>query len=142
MPVCTEIVFRALLCRIVDPKLEHPSFFTFFSGTLFAISHSVNYFGLRNKFGGTFAWKAVGILIGYNFIFGLYISHIFSKSSSLISSFVIQVYANFMGYPEYFEVVKGNLHDDRVRSNNVCYIETALFYMCGVLGCLSCCLFL
>ena len=54
--------------------------------------------------------------MGYNLVFGLYVSHIFAKSSTLISSLVLQVYANFMGYPEYFEVLKGNMHDDRVRS--------------------------
>ena len=54
--------------------------------------------------------------MGYNLVFGLYVSHIFAKSSTLISSLVLQVYANFMGYPEYFEVLKGNMYDDRVRS--------------------------
>jgi hypothetical protein len=53
----------------------------------------------------------------YNSLFGLYISHIFSKNHDLISSIVIQVYANFMGYPEYFEILKGNTYDDRIKSN-------------------------
>jgi hypothetical protein len=111
-----EIVYRALICRILDPHLEHPSYFTFFSGTIYAFSHSVNYFNLRNKFDTKFATKAIAIHIGYNLAFGLYVSHIFSRSSTLISSLVLQVYANFMGYPEYFEVLKGNIHDDRIRS--------------------------
>lgn len=99
VPVCIEIVYRALLCRIVDPELHHPSFFTFFSGILYALSHYVNYFELRDKFGRSFAGKTVAIQIGYNLVFGLYVSHIFAKSSTLISSLVLQVYANFMGYP-------------------------------------------
>ena len=52
----------------------------------------------------------------YNLIFGLYISHIFARQQALISSLVLQVYANFLGYPEYFEVLQGNLEDERVRS--------------------------
>lgn len=100
-----------LLCRIVDPNMNHPSFFTFLSGTLYAVSHAVNYFHVRNKFGNPFASKAIAIQVGYNLVFGLYISHIFSKSPALISSLVIQVYANFMGFPDYFEVLKGNMHD-------------------------------
>lgn len=52
----------------------------------------------------------------YNFLFGLYISHIFSRQHALISSLVLQVYANFLGYPEYFEILKGNIQDDRVKS--------------------------
>ena len=94
-----EIVYRALICRILDPHLEHPSYFTFFSGTVYAFSHSINYFSLRNRFDTPFATKAIAIHIGYNLAFGLYISHIFSRSSTLISSLVLQVYANFMGYP-------------------------------------------
>lgn len=58
-----------------------------------------------------------GIQVVYNTIFGLYTSHIFSKSHELISSIVIQVYANFMGFPEYFEILKGNTYDDRIKSN-------------------------
>lgn len=96
------MVFRALLCRIVDPDLHHPSFFTFVSGTLYALSFYTNYFSLRNKFGASFAGKTIMIQMGYNLVFGLYVSHIFAKSSTLISSLVLQVYANFMGYPEYF----------------------------------------
>lgn len=142
VPLCLEIVYRALICRILDPELNHPSFFTFFSGNIYAFSHSVNYFSLRSKFGASFATKAIAIQIGYNLVFGLYISHIFSRSSTLISSLVLQVYANFMGYPEYFEVLKGNMHDDRIRSNFAIISETALFYLFGVVGCLSCCLFL
>jgi hypothetical protein len=112
-----EVVYRALLCRIVDPTLEHPSFFTFFSGFLYAFSHMINYFSLRNKFSSGFALKTLSIQIAYNFVFGLYISHIFTKTPTLISSLVIQVYANFMGYPDYFEVLKGNVVDDvEVRS--------------------------
>ena len=118
VPVCMEVVYRALLCRIVDPNLQHPSFFTFMSGILFALSHFVNYFTLRNKFGTSFAAKTIIIQMGDNLVFGVYVSHIFAKSSTLISSLVLQVYANFMGYPEYFEVLKGNMHDDRVRSTN------------------------
>ena len=102
VPLCQEIVFRALLCRIVDPHLNHPSYFTFLSASLFAFSHAINYFAFRNKFGSEFALKTILIQIVYNFVFGLYVSHIFSKSSSLVSSLVIQVYANCMGYPEYF----------------------------------------
>lgn len=123
VPVCLEIVYRALVCRILDPKLEHPSFFTFFSGNLYAFSHCVNYFNFREKYGNSFALKTVGIQVGYNLVFGLYISHIFSRSSTLISTLVLQVYANFMGYPEYFEVLKGNMHDDRIRSNFSSYIR-------------------
>jgi hypothetical protein len=52
----------------------------------------------------------------YNFVFGLYISHIFSRQQALISSLVLQVYANFLGYPEYFEILKGNIEDERVKS--------------------------
>lgn len=110
------MVYRALLCRIVDPHLNHPSFFTFLSGVLFSLSHYVNYFSVRDKYGASFAGKTIAIQMGYNLVFGLYISHIFARSSTLISSLVLQVYANFMGYPEYFEVLKGNMHDDRVRS--------------------------
>ena len=102
VPVCLEIVFRALLCRIVDPQLKHPSFFTFLSGILYALSFYINYFALRNKFGSSFAGKTIIIQMGYNLVFGLYVSHIFAKSSTLISSLVLQVYGNFMGYPEYF----------------------------------------
>ena len=142
MPLCLEVVYRALMCRIVDPQLEHPSFFTFFSGTIYACTHCVNYFSLRNKFGVQFAIKTLAIQIGYNLVFGLYISHIFSKTPTLISSLVIQVYANFMGYPEYFEILKGNVHDDRIRSNLYLSIESVLFYLFGAAGCLSCCLFL
>jgi len=71
-----------------------------------------------------FSLKSAGISMSklaiqtiYNSIFGLYISHIFSKNHDLISSIVIQVYANFMGYPEYFEILKGNTYDDRIKSN-------------------------
>lgn len=102
VPVCLEIVYRALICRILDPTLEHPSFFTLFSGTIYAFSHSISYFSLRSRFDTQFATKAIAIHIGYNLVFGLYVSHIFSKSSTLISTLVLQVYANFMGYPEYF----------------------------------------
>ena len=52
----------------------------------------------------------------YNILFGLYVSHMFSKNKDLIASIVIQVYANFMGYPEYFEIFKGNTYDDRIKS--------------------------
>jgi hypothetical protein len=47
----------------------------------------------------------------YNLIFGLYISHIFARQRALISSLALQVYANFLGYPEYFEILKGNVND-------------------------------
>lgn len=56
------------------------------------------------------------IQVVYNTLFGLYTSHIFTKSHDLISSVVIQVYANFMGFPEYFEILKGNTYDDRIKS--------------------------
>lgn len=49
-----------------------------------------------------FSYIVIVVQAIYNTLFGLYISHIFSKSHTLLSSIVIQVYANFMGYPEYF----------------------------------------
>jgi hypothetical protein len=52
----------------------------------------------------------------YNIIFGLYVSHIFARSQALISSLTIQTYANFLGFPEYFEILKGDSADDRVQS--------------------------
>ena len=100
--MCLELVFRAMLCRIVDPDLRHPSFFTLLSGALYALSFYSGYFSLRDRFGEAFAGKTIMIQMGYNLVFGLYVSHIFAKSSTLISSLVLQVYGNFMGYPEYF----------------------------------------
>ena len=60
VPLSVEIVFRALLCRIVDPTLSHPSFFTLLSGTLYGISHSINYFKFREKFPHHFVLKVIG----------------------------------------------------------------------------------
>ena len=109
VPLCVEIVYRALVCRIIDPHFEHTSFFTFFSAILFSTSHFVNCFKLQQQYGRNFALKTAGnseknlaIQSIYNLIFGLYISHIFSRQKALISSLVLQVYANFLGYPEYF----------------------------------------
>jgi hypothetical protein len=57
VPVCVEIVYRALVCRIVDPNFEHTSFFTFFSAILFSASHFANYYKLNEKYGSEFAFK-------------------------------------------------------------------------------------
>ena len=84
------------------------------------------------------------IQVIYNLVFGMYVSHVFSKTLTLISAMVLHVYANFMGYPEYFEIFKGGQSsDDRVRSNYRLYhLETTIFYIFGAVGCLSCCLVL
>lgn len=49
-------------------------------------------------------------------LFGAYCSHIFVKRRALVSSVVVHIYGNFMGYPEYLEIFKGHLEDERVRS--------------------------
>ena len=61
VPLSVEIVFRALLSRIIDPEMNHPVFFTFFSAALYALSHSINYFKFREKYGHKFALKTTGI---------------------------------------------------------------------------------
>ena len=67
----------------------------------------------------------------------MYVSHVFSKTLTLISSIVIHVYANFMGYPEYFEIFKGGQSaDDRVRSKIVFNVRNNHFlsvWSCGLL---------
>lgn len=55
VPVCLEVVYRSLVCRIIDPHFQHTSFFTFFSGFLFSFSHFVGYFRLKEKYGHIFA---------------------------------------------------------------------------------------
>ena len=77
----------------------------------------------------------------YNLIFGLYISHIFTRQRALISSLVLQVYANFLGYPEYFEILKGNLSDERVKST-FNYIVRVCFVLFGGSDCLPQLLFI
>jgi hypothetical protein len=57
VPLCVEVLYRALLCRIIDPKFEHTSFFTFFSAILFSASHYINFYRLEKKYEGTFAFK-------------------------------------------------------------------------------------
>lgn len=76
------------------------------------------YFLIQNS---KYVFMNVGIQVVYHFVFGLYISYIFTKSQALISSLVLQVYANFMGYPQYFEILKGNLYNDRIRSNDLSF---------------------
>jgi hypothetical protein len=58
--VCIEVVYRSLVCRIVDPNFEHTSFFTFFSAILFSLAHFVGYFKLNEKYGHAFAIKTSG----------------------------------------------------------------------------------
>lgn len=55
VPVCIELVYRSLICRILDPHFEHTSFFTFFSAILFSLSHFINYYKLNQKYGHDFA---------------------------------------------------------------------------------------
>ena len=57
VPLCVEVVYRALLCRIMDPTFEHTSFFTFFSAILFSASHYINYYRLRKRYDNKFAFK-------------------------------------------------------------------------------------
>lgn len=55
VPVCIELVYRSLICRILDPTFAHTSFFTFFSAILFSLSHFINYYKLNQKYGHDFA---------------------------------------------------------------------------------------
>jgi len=57
VPVCVEIVYRAMVCRVVDPNFQHTSFFTFLSAFLFSASHFINYYKVNDKYGSAFAIK-------------------------------------------------------------------------------------
>jgi hypothetical protein len=57
VPLCVEIVYRALLSRIIDPKFDHTSFFTFISAIFFSASHYINYYKLEKRFASKFAFK-------------------------------------------------------------------------------------
>lgn len=60
VPVCIEVVYRSLVCRILDPAFAHTSFFTFFSAALFSLSHFASYYRLRQKHGHHFALTTAG----------------------------------------------------------------------------------
>jgi hypothetical protein len=106
---------RLLTQHLLRIFLSHPvlpQYLSFHSG------HLYNFFVFERKHPSSTSLYAAIIQCVYTAIFGTYCAHIFVKRKALVSSVVVHIYGNFMGYPEYFEIFKGHLEDERVRSNN------------------------
>lgn len=116
-PIVEEIIYRMVLIQFIyqfprelETKGMLPTHFQAISisSLLFGISH-LHHIWQRIIYDGLSIKNAFIISIFqmiYTTVFGLYTGYLYLRTNSVISCFVLHVYCNLMGFPDFVSIVK------------------------------------
>ncbi|KAI1301832.1 CAAX prenyl protease 2 [Halotydeus destructor] len=102
-PISEEFTFRSCLLAFLNPHWSR-ALSMIISSTFFSLAHSHHYFFQRLEGSRPVPLIAALVQLGYTFVFGMYSSFFISRTNFLLTSIMIHIFCNGMGFPD-FEVL-------------------------------------